>query len=220
MPALMAKEIKLVVHPATYFMIWLGALVLIPSWPYAIVLLYGILTAFFNAVNAREMHDLSYSFSLPVSRRSMVRARIGVMVIIEAVMLAIMALCICLRPVLGIDAIAAEQPPVGLSANISLLGCSFVLFGLFNLVFFSLYYRDPAKVGVPFLLACIPTTLGGCAFEAIPFIPFPLCALMASPGFENLNVQLAVLCAGVLLFVAMSLLAVKLAVRSFATYDG
>lgn len=55
MHALLAKEFRLVVHPATYMLVVLGALVLIPSWPYAVIILYGILVAFFNAQNAREM---------------------------------------------------------------------------------------------------------------------------------------------------------------------
>lgn len=105
MHALLTKEFRLVVHPATYMLVVLGALVLIPSWPYAVIILYGILVAFFNAQNAREMRDLSYSFALPASRRDMVRARVLVMVIVELEMTAIMALCICLRPVLGIDAV-------------------------------------------------------------------------------------------------------------------
>ena len=122
MHALLTKEFRLVVHPATYMLVVLGALVLIPSWPYAVISLYGILVAFFNAQNAREMRDLSYSFALPASRRDMVRARVLVMVIVELAMTAIMALCICLRPVLGIDAVAATQPMVGLPANVALLG--------------------------------------------------------------------------------------------------
>lgn len=109
MHALLAKEFRLVVHPATYMLVVLGALVLIPSWPYAVIILYGILVAFFNAQNAREMRDLSYSFALPVSRRDMVRARVLVMIIIELAMTTIMALCICLRPVLGIDAVAQHS---------------------------------------------------------------------------------------------------------------
>ena len=97
MHALLAKEFRLVVHPATYMLVVLGALVLIPSWPYAVIILYGILVAFFNAQNAREMRDLSCSFALPASRRDMVRARVLVMIIVELAMTAIMALCIC-RP--------------------------------------------------------------------------------------------------------------------------
>lgn len=94
MKDMLLKEIALVVHPSTYCLVVLGALVLIPQWPYVIVLLYGILIAFFNGMNAREMRDLAYSFSLPISRAGMVRARIYVMVGIELIMLVIMLICV------------------------------------------------------------------------------------------------------------------------------
>ena len=58
MKAALLKELRLVVHPSTYFIVVLGALVLIPSWMYGAVFIYGVLVAFFNGMNAREMHDL------------------------------------------------------------------------------------------------------------------------------------------------------------------
>lgn len=219
MRALLLKELQLVVHPSTYVMVLLGALVLIPNWPYAIVLLYGILTAFFNAMNAREMRDLAFSFSLPVSRRSLVRARVVLMCAIELAMLGIMAACICLRPVLGINEVAAGQPLAGFPANVALLGFAFAAFGIFNAVFFPLHYKDPAKIGVPFMIACIPVAVFAIAFEALPFIPGELSAVISSPGFGNLTVQAVALVAGAVLFAVLSFLAMRLAAHAFGTYD-
>lgn len=59
MKAALLKELRLVVHPSTYFIVVLGALVLIPSWMYGAIFIYGVLVAFFNGMNAREMHDLA-----------------------------------------------------------------------------------------------------------------------------------------------------------------
>lgn len=101
MKAALLKELRLVVHPSTYFIVVLGALVLIPSWMYGAIFIYGVLVAFFNGMNAREMHDLEYSFSLPLSRASMARARILTMIGIETIMLAIMVIFIALRGPLG-----------------------------------------------------------------------------------------------------------------------
>lgn len=219
MHALIAKELQLVVHPSTYFLVALGALVLIPSWPYAIVLLYGIMTAFFNALNARELRDLSYTFALPVSRRDMVRARVIVMALIELTMTALMTICICLRPVLGINEVAAQQPLVGMPANIALIGFALATFGLFNLVFFTRYFRDPMKIGIPFLLACIAMIIFSVLFEALPFIPIEWCATVSAPGFGNLDAQLVVLLIGDALFVGLNALAVRRAARAFESYD-
>lgn len=219
MHALIAKEFQLVVHPSTYFLVALGVLVLIPNWPYAVVLLYGIMTAFFNALNARELRDLSYTFALPVSRRDMVRARVIVMMLIELAMIALMTICICLRPALGINEVAAQQPLVGMPANIALIGFALATFGLFNLVFFTRYFRDPMKIGIPFLLACIAMLIFSMLFEALPFILIEWCAAVSAPGFENLDAQLIVLVIGAVFFAGLNALAIRRAARVFESYD-
>lgn len=219
MSALLLKEFRLVVHPSTYVMVILGSLVLIPNWPYAVISLYGVLTAFFNAQNAREMHDLSYSFALPVSRADMVRARVLVMVLIEVALVGIMALGLVARSILGIDEIALSQPMVGLPANVALLGCSLAALGIFNAAFFPLYYRDPNKIGIPFLLACIPFFIFCVLFEAIPYIPGDIFAALSVLGFANAGVQISALCVGVVIFALLSTLAVHCARSAFADFD-
>lgn len=217
MKELILKEIALVVHPSTYCLMVLGALVLIPQWPYMIVLLYGILIAFFNGMNAREMRDFAYSFSLPVSRAGMVRARIFVMIGIETIMLVIMLICVCLRIPLGINGI--DQPLVGMPANLALIGFSLVTFALFNAVFFPLYYRDPSKVGIPFLIACVVAMVFGILFEAIPFLPFTLCGQIAGTGFAYLDVQLVVLGIGIVAFIFGNIIATKRSIATFKTFN-
>lgn len=215
MKALIMKEFRLVVHPATYMLALLGVLVLIPSWMYGAIFIYGILVAFFNGMNARETHDLAYSFALPASRRAMVRARVAVMALIEAFMLAFIAL----REPLGINGIAVEQGPVGCAANLYLVGLGFALFGLFNAVFYPLYYRNPLKVGAPFALACIPAALAIALLEALPYLPWEFCAPLGVPGFHDLGAQLTVLGIGVILFAFATLWGIRRASHAFATFD-
>lgn len=217
MKDMLLKEIALVVHPSTYCLVVLGALVLIPQWPYVIVLLYGILIAFFNGMNAREMRDLAYSFSLPISRAGMVRARIYVMVGIELIMLVIMLICVCLREPLGINGV--DQPMVGMPANIALIGFSLATFAVFNAVFFPLYYRDPNKIGIPFLIACMVAMVFGILFEAVPFLPFTLCEQIAGVGFAYLDTQLMVFGIGVVVFILGNVIAIKQSIATFKTFD-
>lgn len=219
MKALIMKEFRLVVHPATYMLALLGVLVLIPSWMYGAIFIYGILVAFFNGMNARETHDLAYSFALPASRRAMVRARVAVMALIEVFMLAVMVAFIALREPLGINGIAVEQGPVGCAANLYLVGLGFALFGLFNAVFYPLYYRNPLKVGAPFALACIPAALAIALLEALPYLPWDFCAPLGVPGFHDLGAQLTVLGIGVILFAFATLWGIRRASHAFATFD-
>lgn len=219
MRALLLKELRLAVHPSTYLMVLLGALALIPSWMYGAIFIYGILAAFFNGMNAREMRDLDYTFALPVSRASMVRARVSVMVMVEAATLSVIVLCIALRGPLGIDAVAAAQGPVGTGANLYLVGFGFVVFGVFNVVFYPLYYRDPRKVGIPFLVASIPAAVAIFAAEALPYLPVAGLAALGVPGLSGIGCQLAVLGAGALAFALLTLLGAGLAVRAFSTFD-
>lgn len=219
MKAALAKEFRLVVHPSTYVLALLGALVLIPTWMYGAIFIYGVLVAFFNGMNAREMRDLSYSFSLPMSRREMVRSRIAAMMAIEAAMVAIMAVFVLLREPLGINAVAQEQDLVGMPANLFLVGFGLAVFGVFNAFFYPLYYRNPMKVGVPFMVACVPAAVVLVALEAVPYLPFSWCSMFATIGMRNIGAQLAGLVAGAAVFAAGSLLAMWLAARSFASYD-
>lgn len=219
MKSLLGKEIRLVVHPSTYALVILGALMLIPSWMYGAIFIYGILVAFFNGMNAREMRDLEYSFSLPASSCDMVRARIFVMAAIEILMLAILIAFTALRVPLGINGIDASQTSVGCAANLYLAGFGFVLFGIFNAVFYPLYYRDPTKVGIPFLIACVPVTVVICMIEALPYLPVSGFATFGIPGFHDVSAQLIFLVCGIALFVLCTFFSIRLAAKRFSTYD-
>lgn len=219
MKALIEKEVRLVLHPSTYALVALGALVLIPSWMYGAIFVYGVLVAFFNGMNAREMRDMEYSFSLPVSRRSMVHSRVAVMAAIETLMLVVMAVFVALREPLDINGFAVEQGFVGVAANLYLVGFGFIVFGVFNAVFYPLYYRDPSKVGIPFLIASIPTALIIVAMESLPYLPVNIFSAFGVPGFQGLPMQFAFLGIGIILFTAASAFAARLASRQFANYD-
>lgn len=219
MRALLEKEVRLVVHPSTYVLAILGVLVLIPSWMYGAIFIYGVLVAFFNGMNAREMRDLEYSFALPVSRGAMVAARILTVMAVELFMMAVLVVFMLLREPLGINAIADVQGGVGTAANLYLVGFGFMVFALFNATFYPLYYRDPAKVGVPFLTACIPAALGIAVVEALPYLPVEGLAALGVPGFHDLGAQLACLGCGAVLFAVSGLVAIRLATRSFAGFD-
>lgn len=206
-PALVAKEIRLVMHPMTLVVLGLSALVLVPNWPYAVILLYACLCPYFNAQSAREQRDLDYAATLPVSRREMAAARVGATALADAACVALMGVFSLLRPLVGTPGAVVGMPP-----NLAFLGFSLLTFAVFDLVYYALYFRDPSRVGVPALAVML-------GFEAAPYLSPAFAELLAQPGLANPGAQVAVLAAGAVAFVAGHLLAARLAGRAFERVD-
>ncbi len=150
---LLMKELRLCLHPAAVIMLSLSALVLVPGYPFALMYFYLGLGLFFICMSARENHDLAYTMTLPVPKKELVSARFALALSLEFGQLLLAALFLWLRSLLYSPDQAAN--PVGMDANIALLGQGFVYYGLFHLVFFPLHYRDVNQVGKPFLLASL-----------------------------------------------------------------
>ena len=94
---LLAKEFRLCTHPTVFIMLGLSAMVLIPNYPYAVSYFYMTLALYFVCLTGRENHDPTYTLTLPVSRREVVRGRILFACCLEAADLALSALCVWLR---------------------------------------------------------------------------------------------------------------------------
>ncbi len=168
MKNLLAKEFRLASHPAAYLFLGLAAMMLIPNYPLSVTFFYHCLGLFFICLTARENRDIFYTMLLPVKKRELVYARF---LMAAAFQVGQVLLCI---PFFFLRSL---YPPagnvVGLDANLALLGFGLALMGIFNLLFFPRHYRDPGKVGVPFLLAATGQFLGIGITEALPhFLPF------------------------------------------------
>ena len=72
---LLRKELLLTAHPTFYVFLFMGALVLVPGYPFGMVFFFGCLALYFTTQFARENHDVYYSAVLPLSKREAVRGR-------------------------------------------------------------------------------------------------------------------------------------------------
>ena len=145
---LLKKEFALCMHPTCWLMPLLSALILTPGYPYGVSCFYVSLSIFFVCLTARENHDAAYTLTLPVSRADAVKARILFCVILEIVQLALMGIFIVIKYAIGF-----MENPAGLDAGLALIGEGFLLYTIFNAVFFPVYYRDINKPGSAFLFA-------------------------------------------------------------------
>ena len=143
---LLMKEWKLCMHPFGYITPLLSVLVLVPGYPYGVCCFYMALAIYFICLTARENHDAAYTLTLPVTRREAVHARILFSALLEILQMAFMGLFMLLR-----KAILDMPNPAGLDAGLAMIGEGFLIFALFNMIFFPAYYRDINKPGRAFV---------------------------------------------------------------------
>lgn len=214
MKKLLMKEFRLSMHPSTPLMLLLSAMVFIPNYPFVVIFFYTTMSVFFTCLSGRENRDIAYSLALPVAKRNIVRARIMFAVVTELaqllVMLALIPLALKLNPV-GNQA--------GLDANLALVGLGLAVYGVFNLVFFTLYYKDVHKVGVPFVVSGVVmlllTAVDIMSTYVVPFVR----DVLDTPDWSHLGAKLAALAAGAALFALLTGISCKVSEKRFVEQD-
>ena len=211
---LLKKEFRLCLHPTAPLMILLSALILTPNYPYAVSFFYITLSIFFICLTSRENHDAAYTLTLPVSRREMVKGRMLFACCLEGMQLLACCLFLLVKRLIG------NQPnATGMDANLALLGEGLLVYGLFNLIFFPLWYKNIQNVGKPFLLASAAVFLYIALASASTYVlPFVRDAL-DTPDPEHLAEKLAFLAAAALCFFLATALSMRLSVKRFEQVD-
>ena len=211
---LLKKEFSLTMHPTVPVMLLLGVMVLIPNYPYLVAFFYVTLSLFFTCLNARENNDTVFTLSLPVRKTGLVKARILFSCIIELISLAVTV------PFLFLSAkITPQGNAAGMDANLVLLGQGFVLFGLFNLIFFASYYKDVSKVGVPFVTASAVSFLLVFADVIVCYTVPSVKNVLDTPGFAFLIEKVLCLALGAAVYTVLTLASYKLSVKRLLAQD-
>ena len=117
MSELFVKEWRLAVPAVDVMFVFLGALVLVPAYPYGMVFFFGMLAAFFSCQFARENADIFYTMLLPVGKRDVVKGKMMLIVSIELAQLALTIPFAIVRTEL-----LPNGNPVGIEANVAYFG--------------------------------------------------------------------------------------------------
>jgi len=214
MKTLLMKEFRLATHPTNFIFLALSAMLIIPNYPYGIAFFYTSLGIFFLCLNGRENHDIEYSLMLPIAKSGIVKSRIGYAMIIEMLQLLLSVPFVLIR-----QHITPVYNEVGMDANLALFGLMLMMFGIFNWVFFTGYYRNPAKVGKPFILASSLMMLFIIVEESLTHvIPF-FRDVLDTPDPQHLLPKLLTLAVGAAAFILLSLSAVRVSVKRFEKLD-
>lgn len=211
---LLRKELRLTLHPTAPLFLGLSALLIIPNYPYLVTFFYTTLAVFFTCLNGRENRDVVYTMLLPVAKGDVVNSRMLLVCLLEGLQL----LC-CIPFAILRQKLIADPNAVGMDANIALFGFALVMLGLFNLVFFGIYYRDVQKVGAAFAWASGVEFLFICLTEGsahiLPFVR----DVLDTPDPLYLPQKLAMLLACVLVYMALTAFAWRRALKHFSAQD-
>lgn len=211
---LIKKEFRLAMHPTSLIFLLLSAMLMIPNYPYYIIFFYTGLAVFFTCLTGRENNDVFYTMTLPVAKKDIVKARFSFVIILEVLQVIIAIPFAFLRQNIGMPGNL-----VGMDANISLFGLSFIMMGLFNIIFFGIYYKNVKKVGKAFIVSSIITFLYmGVAEACDHVIPFFMNVLDTSDN-QFLVEKLIVLSIGIAIFTMLTLIAYFKAVKNFNKQD-
>lgn len=212
MMTLLYKEIRLAAHPTSIIFSFLGCLVLVPAYPYSVIFLFGCLAPYITFVNARETNDAWYTAVLPVTKHESVLAKCLLIVFVQIFQMLFSIPFVLIRKALSI-----ENNPVGLDATLAWYGFGLIVYAVFDLVFFPAFYKNGYKAGKAFILASTPMAVLMIAVEAVAHIP--ALAWLDSFQPEHLLMQLPILVAGFLCYVAFLSLAYRISVKYFEKVD-
>ena len=211
---LFKKEIALVIHPTAYIFLALSMMLIIPNYPYYVIFFYTGLAIFFTCLNGRENNDILYSAMLPISKKEIVKSRFCLVILLEIMQILLAIPFAIIRQKMNVP-----SNQVGMEANIALFGFSLIMLGIFNMVFFLIYYKDVRKVGVAFVKSSIAVFLYIAIIETcVHIIPFFKNYLDTKDTFY-ITYKLLILGLGIIIYTIMTVITYKKAVKLFENYD-
>ena len=153
MKNLLLKELKLANLVLPVVMGSLCLLMLIPTYPLYVGLMYMCLAVFFTIMHFREANDVYFSMLLPIRKRDTVRARVLLCCLFEIAQLVVAI------PVAVLRNVFYESNPAGIEANPALFGSALIMFTLFNFLLLTMHYKTAHNIGAPFIVAGVAVLL-------------------------------------------------------------
>jgi len=209
MNKLLYKELKLNIHPLFYLATLLGGLILIPGWLYFIALMYVFFITITNVMsNAKSQNDFSYCSMLPIRRKDMVKARIMSIHIIQLLHIAVAIVFALINKQL-------YRANLFMEPNAAFFGLVFIMYGIFNIIFFPMFYKTGHKIGLPAIFSITATVLYAGAVEMGVLLIPKLNYALDYPAPETLIWKLATLAVGIVFYIVTGILSYKLSAKRF-----
>lgn len=209
---LLYKELRLATHPNLYIFTLLGALVIIPAYPYGMVFIFGCLGPYISFMYGRETNDIYYTSLLPVKKKDTVKAKVLLIVLAQMTQLLISLPFAVLRLY-----VLPDGNPAGIEANLAYYGFGFIIYAIFDLIFLTQFFKTAYKVGKAFILAIIPATLGVIIMEVLVHISKFQWLDSVEPNI--ILQQIPILILGIIFYIFSILLAFRISAKRFQQVD-
>lgn len=209
---LLIKDLKLGVNPFFYVMpILTGALMLVPAWLYFVVFLYfcamtipGIFASF------KTNNDLIFSTMMPVSKDDIVKARMSVIILLELLHIITAVFYGTINTRLYPDLMYYF-----LSPSIGFWGLSFVMLGVFNIIFIPMFYKTAYKYGAPTVAGIVGAVIFAAGAEWVTIKNTFLFDLFKVNSEDYATIHLGILLMGIFIFILLNWVAYLISVRLF-----
>lgn len=214
MKALLYKDFKL--SSKWFFLFYLlTVLALIPNWPTMVTQIYIMLMVFQIFSIFDTSRDLTFTQTLPVASKDIVKSKFVFSLILEFIGIAFCAVFAVIS-IYALPPLEVEQ--VFMAPNFAFFGITFVVYAIFNLVFFTMYFKR-GKSPLAFLLGCLFGFLVYIIVEVVLGLVPSLFKLFATVDSANRLYQVLVSVAGLLIFTVLSLITLKISQKNFENSD-
>lgn len=208
---LIKKDFRLAMHPTVPLMLMTAAMVAIPNYPYTVSFFYVTMGLFFTCLLGRENRDIAYSMGLPVAKRDIVTARISFAAIIELTSILLTGVMVFLMPY--------HENAAGIDPNLALIGWGSITYGIFNLVFFIMYYSNVARVGTAFAVSSVVIFfIAACDVITTYAMPF-FRDMLDTPDPEFMRQKLIFTGVGAVFYIVSFIVTRAVSVRKFEKLD-
>ena len=216
MKNLLYKEFRLATPLPTFLFLGFALMSFLPGYP----ILCGAFFVCFGIFQSYQMgagdNDVLYSVLLPVRKTDVVKAKFAAAMVLQTAAFAVCAVCTGIRMTFLSDA-AVYTSNALMGANLIFLAFVLLIFAAFNVVFIGGFFKTAYRFGKPFV-----------AFVIVNFVIIGIAeTLHHLPGLAWMNAldfsypvrQTAILLAGVLIYLALTQTACRLAQEKFEKLD-
>lgn len=215
MKNLLYKELKLSINKFFFIIPFLtGALFLIPQWVFFLALMYFFFISVPNIYSAyNSQNDIGFSIMMPVKKRDIVKSKILSFITLELLHFIAGAI----YAVINISVFKKDNFMMDL--NLAFFGLAFIMYALFNLIFFPLYFRTAYNYGLPTIIASVVSLLFAFGIEMLVIFNRTAAGYLEGKSPEMRTFQLLLLITGIILFVVSNIVAYKISAKKFETID-